>query len=349
MPFIIAVSLTIRRYSSDLAVGLALLALITPPVFGQKQDVTASSRSHADITGRVLPAPGERVLPESVSVTLSSRERELAITVSVSMSGFFSFEDLYPGFYSIKVESPGYLPTAGNVRVGARTVETVSISLALGKRLTRNKVPPRSGPNTVDAKWLAVPKDAVREMEKADMAGRNGDGEQAIQHLKKALEIYPDLHQAYTNMGIQYLRLGEKEKALTCLNTAIELNPEDSIAHANLGMVYLREKEYELAFKHLQLSFKLSPGEYQTLVLLGEYYQAMGEPLRALAFLEEAQKIEAGSGDLIFQMASICINLGMSERAIQLLRDFVDANPNHDRAAEARKLIKRLLHTIAFK
>jgi len=179
-------------------------------------------------------------------------------------------------------------------------------------------------------------------MEKAGLASRNGDAEQAIRHLKRALEIHPDLHQAYTNMAVQYLLLNRKEEAVVCLQTAIDLNPEDAIAHSNLGMIYLRESNYEQAFKHLQRSWKLNPEAYQTLVLLGEYYEATGEPLRALAFFGKAHQIQPESNDLLIRMASICINLKMNERAIQLLQDFVDANPKHHRAIEFRNLARRL-------
>ena len=146
----IAMSLLWRRTMKYLAMGLTFLSLTTPSAYGQKGVLPVSSGMHIDIAGYVLPAPGELVLPESVSVTLNSRENELTITKNVPMSGSFMFEDLYPGYYSIKVDCPGYEPKVSNVQIGQRNFETISVSLALGKRLAKNSVPPRSSPKTVD-------------------------------------------------------------------------------------------------------------------------------------------------------------------------------------------------------
>jgi tetratricopeptide (TPR) repeat protein len=43
---------------------------------------------------------------------------------------------------------------------------------------------------------------------------------------RKAIEIKPDLHEAFYTMGLAYFNKGENDKAIECYRKAIEIKPD---------------------------------------------------------------------------------------------------------------------------
>jgi spermidine synthase len=64
---------------------------------------------------------------------------------------------------------------------------------------------------------------------------------QAVPMYLKAITLKPDLEQAYTNLGLIYIRAGNYEKALEVFQTALYVNPVSLAAAQNTGMLlYLK-------------------------------------------------------------------------------------------------------------
>ena len=59
--------------------------------------------------------------------------------------------------------------------------------------------------------------------------------EEALAELDKAIELDPNLAEAYNNRGRAYSELGQYEQALTEYNKAIRLNPNNAVAYYNRG------------------------------------------------------------------------------------------------------------------
>jgi len=326
--------------------------LLTPAAFPvsavqerQERPPGILNRSFGGVRGRVLPSAGEERLPQDIQVTLTHKEsREIKQSRSVTSTGHFEFDLLPPGPYGIKVTSPGYAPASQSVWIsGSSYGERAVISIELGKHLAADgPLPPRAGPKTVSAEWLAIPKGAMEELRKADAQREAGNPEEAIKHLEKALEIYPDIPLVYTNLALQYLQLQKPDDALRCLEKAIESDPEDAIAHGNLGMIHLREGNLTEALRHLNKSWHLQPERLETLVLLGEYHTAMGDKLHALAFFRKAYEQNPRSPDLLLHMANCHFLLDRPEKALKLLEEFVRAAPDDGRVDNVKTTIARL-------
>jgi superkiller protein 3 len=144
-----------------------------------------------------------------------------------------------------------------------------------------------------------------------------GDTEGAIAFLNRAVELNPDLADAYFQLGIAYALIetrdaavieeqitptpspGEKtprvattnsekafEKAVDAYKKRVDANGEDHLAYFNLGRSYNKLNEDEDAARALRQAVKLNPEdtEYQTelgsiLVKLAQYREALS-PLR---------------------------------------------------------------------
>ena len=178
-----------------------------------------------------------------------------------------------------------------------------------------------------------------------------GDTDRAIEMLNRAVELNPDLAEAYFKLGIAYALIEARdadvvetqveptptpekgkeekkktrseeafEKAVAAYKKHLEANPEDDLAYFNLGRAYNKLNEDKEAAKALKEAVKLKPDdtEYQTelgaiLVKLAEYDEAI-PPLKKATDLDPE-----------------------NTRAIELLEDAEAGKRRIDYAAERAK------------
>ena len=327
------------------AAWVVLILAISGAVAPSSQGPTRPGGNlHGTIEGRVLPAEGERFLPDRVIVSLTFRRSGIALKQQVSGMGLFEFKNLRNGSYILKAESPGYAFADKSVTVaGSLRGETVEADLTLGRRLSEGSgIPAPSAGKTVSAQWLSVSKKAVRQMEKAEKASRSGDHRKAVEHLKKALEIHPQLPEAYNNLAVQYVRLGEADRAVEAFRKAIELRPEDALAHANLGVILLGSGDFDQAVQHLQRAEQLQPGKPARLAFLAEAHFRLGEFHLALDHYQNALQADPMRHELLLGMADCLIRLGRIGEAANALRRFVAQAPGDERSKEAQARIAQL-------
>lgn len=151
--------------------------------------------------------------------------------------------------------------------------------------------------------------------------------ELAIEAYKRAVELDPDMAEAYFKMGVAYALIekeamrtgtgdvvpgetvGNKvvktnsdkmfEKAVTAYKKLIAKSPDDAAAHFNLGRAYNKLNKDEEAEKELEKAVKLKAddSEYQTelggiRVKLAKYSEAIGPLKKALEFDPENSQAE---------------------------------------------------------
>lgn len=70
-------------------------------------------------------------------------------------------------------------------------------------------------------------------------ASMKGELEQAVKHLRRAIELEPNFHAALQQLGKCYLRLGEPARAIECLQRVIAAKPGQLPARIELGYALL--------------------------------------------------------------------------------------------------------------
>jgi hypothetical protein len=92
---------------------------------------------------------------------------------------------------------------------------------------------------------------------------QNGNNNEAIERLQRAVEIDPDNSQAWVLLGGSYNE-ANSDRAILCYENAVKLNPKSYLAYRGLGNYYLKEKDYSLAEAYYSKaidinSFRFSP------------------------------------------------------------------------------------------
>ena len=81
--------------------------------------------------------------------------------------------------------------------------------------------------------------------------------ELAIKYYTRAIELVPELAEAYYNRGLAYADLGQYKQAIKDYDRAIELNPEDAEAYYNRGLGYLMLNIIQAGCSDLKTACKL--------------------------------------------------------------------------------------------
>jgi len=134
-----------------------------------------------------------------------------------------------------------------------------------------------SGPKPVDSKSpmvsaadLNVPPKARKELDKANEATLMQDYKKALEHLNKAVAIYPEYATAYNNLGVLYARMNDATHEQEALEKAVSLDGHFAIALVNLAKLSLREKDFPKAESLLDKAVGTNPNNAESLMLLAD-------------------------------------------------------------------------------
>lgn len=101
--------------------------------------------------------------------------------------------------------------------------------------------------------------------------------DRAIEDLTRAIELNPNLAEAYSCRGVSYNKKGKRDCALADFNRAIELNPEDAGVYRDRADVYKKKGMYDHAVADLSRWAELEPENAAPYFLRGSVYYEKGE------------------------------------------------------------------------
>lgn len=91
--------------------------------------------------------------------------------------------------------------------------------------------------------WDGVPKPYITGLK----AAQKGYSKQAVKLFAQSVDEFPNFIPAYTNMGLQQLRLKDRTSAEKTLSKAVELNPQDAISYQHLGVIARLNGDFDTA------------------------------------------------------------------------------------------------------
>jgi tetratricopeptide (TPR) repeat protein len=101
------------------------------------------------------------------------------------------------------------------------------------------------------------PDNALLWYEQALIESRSGKREKAIADFKKTLQLRPDFADAQNNLGTNLAQSGDTQGAEVAFRAALTINPYDAGARANLGRLLAGEADWNQAAFQLQKATQL--------------------------------------------------------------------------------------------
>lgn len=289
------------------------------------------------ISGRVV-LPGGEPFNEAARISLQT-SRGVRSSIYTDNQGQFIFRSLNPGIYDVVVEAD-----PNRFEIATTTVEVFPNSPALIRITLKDKKgsgAKKSG-NSISATELdaAIPAKAKKEFERATDANNAGRAEEAIDHLRKAIAIYPAYLMARNDLGAQLLAQGKLAEAEEELKQAVKIDAKAFNPKLNLGIVLVQQKRFSEATEVLKAAVALNSAMPAARLYNGFALEGINES-------EAAEKELKASHDLggppyavaLYRLGHIYLNKGDRKSAIGAFKQYLAEAPNAANAAEVKTLL----------
>ena len=149
----------------------------------------------------------------------------------------------------------------------------------------------------------------------------------ALLNYSEAIELNPELAEAWVDRGVLYMHVNQKESALADFNKAIELKPDWSVAYSSRGVLYMQSGENRQAEKDLNKAIELNPNFVHAYINRSLLHIQSGENRRAIEDLSKAIELNSNFAHAHYNRALLYMQSGENRRAIQDLSKVVAQNP----------------------
>jgi Flp pilus assembly protein TadD len=168
---------------------------------------------------------------------------------------------------------------------------------------------------------------------------RGGSNDQAMDWLKKAVAIDPELGRSWINYGVALRRAGDLKGAEAAYRKALEVEPTAVSAYQNLaGLLRARGEDAE-AGELLALSDRLGTRNPFIYLALGDLSLSHGRLEEARRFYRKSMHLDRGSAEPYAAMGLLALAAGDSHDAAHWLRKAVAIDQENQRV---RQLASRL-------
>ena len=184
-----------------------------------------------------------------------------------------------------------------------------------------------------DWNWSAAEKEFKRSIElKPDYATAHewyaihyltatGRLEEAVQEMKKALELEPASLVMNTFMGATLYYAGRYDEAIDQCRRTIEMDPNFAVAHWHLGLAYEQKQALDAATEEFKKAISLSGGSPLMKAALVRAYAKSQKKHEANEMLNELNELSKQQYVSAYEVATIYVALGNNEQAFQLLEE----------------------------
>src|SRR5213594_3460778 len=215
-----------------------------------------SEPASTSAVGGQIVISGKSSLKEPVLVLLDHSGSRHEQRTSTDLHGYFEFHNVPQG-YTIRVRLEGF----ENVNYPVDVPGTPYVFIFLNGRSARGPAA-LGGNRVVDIRQLTanIPKQALKEYEKAVQELRDHNTERAIERLEKSIQIAPDFYNAHLGLGQEYRKTGRLDAAEKELTRAFALNPREVTPLIQLGEINLDKNNFKQAADVLSQAIRVEPG-----------------------------------------------------------------------------------------
>ena len=200
----------------------------------------------------------------------------------------------------------------------------------------------------ISALDLEAPNKAVEEFNQATTLMRAQHSQEAIKHMRRAIDAYPKFVSAHLGLGLAYLDQEDQPHAKSEFEVAAKLDPKFPGSFMNLGLVALSMNDFETAKPQLEKAASLHPKDPKILSALAYAQNGTRQFQQAL---ETAKLVHAldhkGMANVHYVAASAAMSLKDFEAMERELNLFLGEDPTDAFAPTARQNLAALTHNKA--
>ena len=312
--------------------------------FGQRAGSTnrASESATGSIEGRVVLPSGQPV-PGRIRITLSTMN-DPGLALYTDSNGGFIFSNLRAATYYIEAagDPKAYEPVVEQVRL-LRGTRHSGLIIHLRERTPESNMNATGGTVSIGEADSQVPAAARKEFDKATRLVRENKIEEAIESFKRAIAIYPDYLMAHNDLGVQYLNMGRLQEAQDRFEIAIELNVKAFNPNLNLGIVLVKQRNFSDAMERLNRALSIDSSSAAAHLYAGIASVEIDELQNAEHELSSSLSLGGVALSAAhFFLARVHLKKGEAQRAARELTLYLEAQPNGEYSAVARRLLEQL-------
>jgi predicted Zn-dependent protease len=312
------------------------------------QDIYQGSNSdfEKDFTPQVVQERIEtrqRDLRRSRTVSLFFGSLVIVLSVALVAVVIHDFLSGHKPSVKVRVEEKPYIP---RYSLPAEALWVMDYQQVAAQAETDAK----PGPKPLSTKWM---KNAAYHIIMGQQALSINATEQALEHFRKVVEIYPDIEglhltlgmlylqrkeyapavqhlekslqeeevfDAVNNLGAAYIGTEEYEKAEKYLKRARELKTESPICHKNLAVLYRKMKRDNDAIYHFEKYLDLQPNDLDTMQTYALYLTKLGRWKEAADFLTKLTQEVTDVAPIYFLLAQVQVQNGQQDKALAALQ-----------------------------
>ncbi|MBP62376.1 MAG: hypothetical protein CMJ62_12725 [Planctomycetaceae bacterium] len=174
------------------------------------------------------------------------------------------------------------------------------------------------------------------------LASKNRFNEALTQYMK-ALELKPEMANAYHNIGVVHNKLRRLSKAIENYERAVELDPELAKAHKQLAIIMLRRGRFDEASKHFEETVRLRPESATDYYNLAQSRTQQKEYSSAIKSYRRAIEIDPTLAKAHYQLGVLLDSQNENETAMNHLRQAIKLKPS---LVDAHKALGIALHRL---
>jgi len=275
------------------------------------------------------------------AVQLRNSAGETLRQASAGAGSTIRFEKLKPAIYVVCV-------TGSNERSRCESVDLYPPADRLAYSITRDFELPKSVLHSAERHKisrvrLAIPKRARQEMARYEECRARDDHAGALQHLERALAVYPGYPDALNNLGAQHHRTGNYERSIRLFRKATEVDPDFATAWLNLGGSLLADGRFRQALEAQRRALALRSDDAVANAQAGMSHYYLREYSEARTYFERVVELDPESATFPhLYLAHIATAQKHSQDAARYMHGFLRYHPNSPQAPSLRKAIERL-------
>jgi len=158
--------------------------------------------------------------------------------------------------------------------------------------------------------------------------------------LKNVVNLNPNSYFGWNGLGVVYHEYKKYDKALECYKKAMELNSDIAKTYSNAALTFIEKGMYDKAIKLCNKSLARDEENLYAYVPLGLAYHKKGETAKGIEYLEKANKFLPDYPRASYSLATILLDLGQIEDALEACENSLSIDPDYE---DAEELLENLI------